>query len=433
MSVTVTRRPEPTDAHPRPAQPVTSRETTLEGTAKMAGCARRFLRRTATAWSVEVDAVEAAEVIVSELFTNAVQHAQAERIRLRLRRQHALLHVEVFDPQPHGELVAARPGPDAEDGRGLEIVEALCRRWGRRPDADRCGSVSWACLPAPGAEPAQHDRAADREQPCEAGNLPRPVAMMPVHPVPVPSEGDLVPPSPLPPPTLYESWEVLADGLHVQRLALHLPQLREQLTTQTAGTGITVAALVARPAEVPTAQALALIDAAGLSAWVDLPAEHGRSDAAVSPLASVAEDVHALLLPGVTDDALRGAVRVVAAASAWWVGVFAAIRHLGVHHSSLTPVKDTVGPDTLREAVRVVALGTAQRVLAHQLRHDASEEAVRLAYCRAVTEGIVIEPTLPALLEELGELRLVDLVTTSIPWRGRFAKYAGGTGAGQVE
>jgi hypothetical protein len=24
-------------------------------------------------------------------------------------------------------------------------------------------------------------------------------------------------------------------------------------------------------------------------------------------------------------------------------------------------------------------------------------------------------------------------VTTSIPWRGRFAKYAGGTGAGQVE
>ncbi|MFE9913269.1 hypothetical protein ACIRJR_24570 [Streptomyces sp. NPDC102402] len=26
-------------------------------------------------------------------------------------------------------------------------------------------------------------------------------------------------------PTLTESWEVLADGLHVQRLALHLAQL----------------------------------------------------------------------------------------------------------------------------------------------------------------------------------------------------------------
>ncbi|MEW1868636.1 hypothetical protein AB0420_10800 [Streptomyces caelestis] len=355
-----------------------------------------------------------------------------EEIRT-VRRQHALLHVEVFDPQPHGELVAARPGPDAEDDRGLEIVEALCLRWGRRPDADRGGSVTWACLPVPGAELAQHDRGADPEQSCEAGNLPRPVATMPVHPAPVPFEGDLVPPSLTSPPTLYESWEVLADGLHVQRLALHLPQLHEQLTVQTAGTGITVAAVVARPAEAPTAQTLALIDAAGLSAWVDLPAEHGRSDAAVSPLASAAEDVHALLLPGVTDDALRGAVRVVAAASAWWVGAFAAIRHLGVHHSSLTPVKDTVGSDTLHEAVRVVALGTAQRVLAQQLRHDASEEAVRLAYCRAVTEGIVIEPTLPALLEKLGELRLVDLVTTSIPWRGRFAKYAGGTGAGEVE
>ncbi|MEV5933246.1 ATP-binding protein [Streptomyces sp. NPDC052079] len=111
MSVTVARCPEPTDAHPRPAQPVTSRETTLEGTAKMAGCARRFLRRTATAWSVEADVVETAEVVVSELFTNAVQHAQAERIRLRLCRQHALLHVEVFDPAAVRRAGSRAAGP----------------------------------------------------------------------------------------------------------------------------------------------------------------------------------------------------------------------------------------------------------------------------------------------------------------------------------
>ncbi|MEW2498189.1 ATP-binding protein [Streptomyces nodosus] len=368
------------------------------------------------------------------MFTNAVQHVQAERIRLRLRRQHTLVHVEVYDPHLHSDLMPARPGADAEDGRGLLIVEALSLRWGRRPDADRGGSVAWACLSAPGTEPAEHDRAADLEQPCGAGNLPRPAVTMPVHFAPLPFEGDSVPLSPPPPaPTLYESWEALADGLHVQRLALHLPQMRDQLTTQTAGVGIPAAALIARPTDVPTAQALALIDAAGLSAWVDLPAEHGQPDTAGSPLAGAAEDVHAQLLADITDGALHGAVGAVAVASAWWVGAFAAIRHLGVHHTRLTPVEDRVSMSTLCAAVRVVALGTAQRVFVHQLRRDAADGAVRLAYCQAVTEGIVLEPALPALLEELGELRLVDLVTTSIPWRGRFAKYAGGTGAGQVE
>ncbi|WP_329612317.1 hypothetical protein OG244_02530 [Streptomyces brevispora] len=239
------------------------------------------------------------------------------------------------------------------------------------------------------------------------------------------------------PPTLYESWEALADGLHVQRLALHLPQLRSKTTAIITAVGpaaeSTSGALIARPSALSDPAALTLVEAVGLSAWVNLPAEHGRVGAAASPLVGIAERVGTLLLDGVSDDALRAAVRAVSAASAWWVGAFAAIRHLGVHHARLTPIDGTVSLDTLRAAVHVVALGTAQRTLAHHLRHDSTEEPVRLAYCRAVTEGIAAEPGLPALLEELGELRLVDLVCTSIPWRGRFTKYAGGTGAGQVE
>ncbi|MEU9059112.1 hypothetical protein AB0D13_09605 [Streptomyces sp. NPDC048430] len=244
---------------------------------------------------------------------------------------------------------------------------------------------------------------------------------------------------PHPAPTLYESWEALADGLHVQRLALHLPQLRNQTTAINAGASavaeMTSGALAARPAALSDSQATALVEAADLSAWVNLPTEHGTPVATTSPLASTAEQVEALLLDGVSDETLRAAVRAVSAASAWWVGAFAAIRHLGVHHARLTPIEvdDRVSLDTLRAAVRVVALGTAQRILVHHLRHGSTDEAVQLAYCRAVTEGIVTEPGLPALLEELGELRLVDLVCTSIPWRGRFMKYAGGTGAGQVE
>ncbi|MFJ3824975.1 ATP-binding protein [Streptomyces nodosus] len=414
----------------------TTDEMTLDRKPEMTGRARRFLRRTATAWAVDEDAARAAELVVSELFTNAVRHTGGDRIRLCLRRHHALLFIEVLDRHPHRRLAAMCPEPDAEDGRGLLIVESLCVRWGRRPCYD--GSLTWACLSAPADETLQQERVTDPEQLRRADSLPRPVAVLPAGPASLSFEGDLVPPSPPhAAPTLYESWEALADGLHVQRLALHLPQLRDQLSAtataaSTAG-GMTAGALIARPAELHDTQAQTLVGGAGLSGWVRLPAEHGTPDNEASPLAGAAEHIDSLLLDGLPDDTLRAAVRAVSDASAWWVGAFAAIRHLGVHHTRLTPIDDTVSLDTLREAVRVVALGTAQRVLVHHLRHDSTDEAVRLAYCRAVTEGIVTEPTLPALLEELGELRLVDLVATSIPWRGRFTKYAGGTGAGQVE
>ncbi|MFD4943573.1 hypothetical protein ACFWNT_13775 [Streptomyces sp. NPDC058409] len=239
-------------------------------------------------------------------------------------------------------------------------------------------------------------------------------------------------------PTAYESWEVLADGLHVQRLALHLPQLREQLSTPSAqgaaATETSPGALTACPVPLTDPHAQTVVEGAGLAHWVSLPAEHGTPDAPPSQLAGAADEVGDLLLDDVRDETLRAAVNSVSAASAWWVGAFAAIRHLGVHHTRLTPVNDTISLDTLRAATRIVALGTAQRILAHQLRlNGGADESARLAYCRAVTEGIVAEPTLPALLDELGELRLADLVATSIPWRGRFTKYAGGTGAGQVE
>ncbi|MFE9967171.1 ATP-binding protein [Streptomyces sp. NPDC005525] len=436
MSVTVSRRPAPAVACPAGPQPERACEVTLERKPEMTGRARRFLRRTATEWSVGEGAAQAAELVVSELFTNAVRHTNADRIRLRLRRHHALLYVEVFDREPHRRLEAMCPESDAEDGRGLLIVESLCLRWGRRPDRD--GSLTWACLSAPDGELALHERVPDPEQLQKAGSLPRPVASTPAHFASRSFEGDLVPPSPpQDAPTLYESWEALADGLHVQRLALHLPQLHDQLSAiagaASAAGGMTADALTARPAELHDAQAEALVDGAGLSGWVRLPAEHGTPHSEASPLTGAAEHIESLLLDGMPADALRAAVRAVSAASAWWVGAFAAIRHLGVHHARLTLIDDTVSPDALREAVRVVALGTAQRILAHRLRHDSTDEAVRVAYCRAVTEGIVTEPALPALLEELGELRLVDLVATSIPWRGRFTKYAGGTGAGQVE
>ncbi|MFF9074649.1 hypothetical protein ACF1A9_20435 [Streptomyces sp. NPDC014872] len=240
-----------------------------------------------------------------------------------------------------------------------------------------------------------------------------------------------------PGPNLSASWETLADGLQVQRLALHLPQLREQLLAPPSSIALFAqtppSALTTRPAPLAEPSAEAVIDQAGLQHWLRLPAEYGTTDAGTNPLAASADQVADTLLGGITDPVVRIAVAAVCTASAWWTGAFAVIRHLGVHHTSLQPVDTAITLETLQSATSIVALGTAQRILSEQLRTASTDEAVRMAYCRAITESIVVESRLPGLLDELGELRLVDLVSTSIPWRGRFTKYAGGTGAGQVE
>ncbi|MFI6019056.1 hypothetical protein ACIBCP_15700 [Streptomyces sp. NPDC051287] len=241
----------------------------------------------------------------------------------------------------------------------------------------------------------------------------------------------------LPGPSLCASWETLADGLQVQRLVLHLPQMREQLLAPSSSVALFAqtppSALAACPAPLAEPSAEAVIDQAGLQHWLGVPAEYGTAGAGTNPLAASASQVADTLLGGVTDPVVRAAVAAVCAASAWWTGAFAVIRHLGVHHTTLQPVDTAITLNTLQSATSIVALGTAQRILAEQLRTASADEAVRMAYCRVITESIVVESRLPELLDELGELRLVDLVSTSIPWRGRFTKYAGGTGAGQVE
>ncbi|MEV7796563.1 hypothetical protein AB0O68_31990 [Streptomyces sp. NPDC087512] len=175
-----------------------------------------------------------------------------------------------------------------------------------------------------------------------------------------------------PGPNLVSSWEALADGLQVQRLVLHLPQLREQLTTPPCGIALFThtlpSALTVHPAERVEPAAEAVIDRAGLQHWLRLPAEYGTTGTGTNPLAASADQVVDTLLVGVTDPFVRAEVAAVCSASAWWVGAFAVIRHLGVHHASLQPVDAVITLETLESATSVVALGTAQRVLAEHLR-----------------------------------------------------------------
>ncbi|WP_147312182.1 ATP-binding protein [Thermomonospora umbrina] len=57
------------------------------------------------------------------------------------------LEIAVWDDAP-GEPHKRRPGADAENGRGLQIVEELADDWGWKSD-DHAGKIVWATFAAP--------------------------------------------------------------------------------------------------------------------------------------------------------------------------------------------------------------------------------------------------------------------------------------------
>ena len=88
------------------------------------------------AWGCD-DAIPDAELLVSELVTNAVLHARSAT-RVTIERDGTTLRFSVYDASP------TRPrlrdyGPEAVTGRGLLLVDRIARRWGVDPqDAGKC-------------------------------------------------------------------------------------------------------------------------------------------------------------------------------------------------------------------------------------------------------------------------------------------------------
>ncbi|MGW1051757.1 SpoIIE family protein phosphatase [Streptomyces sp. NPDC002521] len=89
--------------------------------------ARRLVRARLRQWGLP-QAVETAELLVSEVVTNAVRHAVSEPVGLRVVRTDALLF-EVTDDEP-GLPAMLSAGPYDESGRGLRVVSRLAREWG---------------------------------------------------------------------------------------------------------------------------------------------------------------------------------------------------------------------------------------------------------------------------------------------------------------
>ena len=94
-------------------------------------------------WEVCGEAAEPVLLVVTELLTNALEHADAP-IQITLGLGPAFVRVQVRDaatepPQPR------RHGPASVRGRGLQIVAALALRHGWTPDPH--GKTVWADVP----------------------------------------------------------------------------------------------------------------------------------------------------------------------------------------------------------------------------------------------------------------------------------------------
>jgi PAS domain S-box-containing protein len=116
---------------------------TLPREPRSVGRAREYARTQLTAWGLE-PLVDTAELLVSELVTNALRYGEGE-IRLRLLLDRTLV-CEVWDAglvQPRRR----RARDTDEGGRGLQLVGLLSASWGSRRTPR--GKTVWFELPLP--------------------------------------------------------------------------------------------------------------------------------------------------------------------------------------------------------------------------------------------------------------------------------------------
>jgi anti-sigma regulatory factor (Ser/Thr protein kinase) len=138
-----------TDSVSAPVQPAAT--CTLPPSPESVKTGRDFTRATLGDWGMSALA-DLAELVVSELVTNALRHGipavrklgEQQVVRLRLLAQAPFVMCMVTDPE-RAIPVLRDADPAAESGRGLTVVEACCVRWGWHL-LDEGGKVVWALL-----------------------------------------------------------------------------------------------------------------------------------------------------------------------------------------------------------------------------------------------------------------------------------------------
>ena len=104
--------------------------------------ARAFVRDLLTDWQVHREVREDAELLVTELVTNALIHAGASAT-LEVRREGTILHFSVSDDGP-GTVKLRIPARDAVTGRGLYILDQLAPDWTVEPFAPRGKTIRFS-------------------------------------------------------------------------------------------------------------------------------------------------------------------------------------------------------------------------------------------------------------------------------------------------
>lgn len=105
--------------------------------------ARRFVRTHLSNWNLD-EVADLAQLVASELVTNAITHANSP-CQLRLSLRSSTMRVEVRD-EGAGTPEPRVPSEVGESGRGMHLISALAAAWGTEL-LPRGGKVVWAELP----------------------------------------------------------------------------------------------------------------------------------------------------------------------------------------------------------------------------------------------------------------------------------------------
>ncbi|GAA2131291.1 ATP-binding protein [Streptomyces synnematoformans] len=112
--------------------------------AKSVYLVRAQVAKALAAWGCCGEAADDVVLICSELAANAVQHARTPgrlfMVRLTLRGRECLVEVSDATRVPPRRVA---PGPEDEQGRGLQLVAALAECTGHH-DRDPLGKTVWA-------------------------------------------------------------------------------------------------------------------------------------------------------------------------------------------------------------------------------------------------------------------------------------------------
>jgi anti-sigma regulatory factor (Ser/Thr protein kinase) len=123
--------------------------------------ARAWIRQALTRRGWDTVNAHAAELLVSELATNAVQHSATARFTVWLAPADDTIEIAIQDgdgaalPQGrHDGDPGGTDGQEAEEGRGLVLVGALSQAWGVVATVD--GKWVWSRLSLTVSDPPDH-------------------------------------------------------------------------------------------------------------------------------------------------------------------------------------------------------------------------------------------------------------------------------------